>query len=396
MPDAYDFWAARITSEEVAAIDDFWLRFGEVAGRIERHFRGYAPGVNPDAEILTALGPLAEELTADFEVGAMGQLTLVVTAELRHSRRALARGTIWRAPERRGWRFSDVRAPVEETEAALDAIRLRSRSDGLAVTGIEVRRGAHRTIDLEATGTGELDFLADQAGVILAVLLGEAVDQDWLGEVASVPRSKLSRVGELLKKKTEDPAPWLPAFREAATAMLDEIRTELPKQPYAAHRMRVDDTQTFRLRPTPGDPSRRRDAMLYQSRDPKLLAARLANARVSGARFSRFGEVFCGLKIRRSGGRLAEAGEIASLGAVIEDALMSAGVGGLTGRAQGLEHAYVDLALTDLERGPQVLRQVLTEQDVTSPTWLIFDDVGLEDRYEPVLPQTPPTPMDQP
>lgn len=396
MADAYDFWAARISSEHVAAIDDFWLRFNEVAGRIERHFRGYAPKVNPDAEIATALGPLGDDLVCDFEVGAMGQLTLVVTAELRHSRRALARAAVWRAPERRGWRYSDVRAPVEELPEILEAIRLRSRSDGLSVEGIEPKRGAHRTIDLEATGAGELDFVSDQAGIVLGALLGEDVDQDWLGEVSSTGRSPMDRARRLLGRRAEDPGPWLLAFRDKAAAMMEEIRAELPTQPYGASRMRVDDTSSFRLRPASGDRSRRRDALLYQSRDAKLVAARLAGARICGCRFSRFGEVFCGLKIRRGSKRLAEAADIATLGGVIEDALMASKAGGVIGRATGLEHAYIDLALTDLERAPAILRTVLEAEEVTTPTWLIFDDAGLEDFYHPLMPQTPDTPMEQP
>ncbi|MEM9147544.1 MAG: hypothetical protein AAGC57_15250 [Pseudomonadota bacterium] len=395
MADAYDFWAARISSEKTAAIDDFWLRFTDVHRRIERHFQGYSPQVNPDAEMANALGGLATDLACDFEVSELGQITLVVTAELRHTRRALARAAVWRAPELRGWRFSDVRAPVSAADAALKAIRLRSRSDGLAVSSIEPRRGAHRMIDLEVRGAGERDFLADQAGIVFATLLGEDIDQDWLGEVGAEPQSVMTLARGLFSKKADDPAPWLRDFHDEAMAVIAATRDELPDRPYGAHRMRVDDTTNFRLRPTEGDRSRRRDALQYQSRDPKLVSARLGGARVAGQRFSRFAEIPCGLKIRTGTSRLTEAAEIASLGVVLEEALMAARIGGLTGRASGLEHAYIDLALTDIDRGAEVLRRTLAAQDITTPTWLIFDEAGLEDCYHPLMPQTQPTPMDE-
>ncbi|MEL6217647.1 MAG: hypothetical protein AAFR79_04150 [Pseudomonadota bacterium] len=396
MPDAYDFWAARITSRQAALIDEFWLRFGDIRSRIERHFRGYAPNVNPDAEIAGVLGGLSDDLACDFEVDTHGGLTLVISAELRHSRRPLARAALARGPEFPSWRFSDLRAPIADLSEAVQAIRRRSRADRIELSGIETRRGAHRMIDLGARGNGDGDFLGDQAGIVFSVLLGEEADQDWLGEVVSEPPSSSIRMRSLLRKKADDPTLWLELFRNEATAVIAELREERPERPYAEHRMRVEHMASFRLRPTPGDRARRRDALLYQSRDPKLVAARLAGARISGRRFSRFGEIPCGVKIRRGSPTLAEPEDIASLGMAVEHALMEAGVGGLTGRASGLEHSYLDVALQHLERGIDVLRDVLTEEGIVTPTWLIFDEAGLEDCYHPLMPQTQPTPMDEP
>jgi hypothetical protein len=394
MADAYDFWAERVPQEQVAAIDDFWIAFEEIAPRLERHFRGRAPSVDPQAELRRALGGLRERLVCDIEFGPEGTLVLVVTPELHHSRRALARAAITRAPDLPGWSVADARRPVAAIPDAMRAILARSRSEAFAVEEIEPRRGAHRLVDLVARGHGERDFIADQAGVIFSVLLGERADQDWLGETRGRRHPVRSLREALFGRQSPVNDRWMSEFREAALAIVERFEADRPERPFAETPMSVEETRSFRLRPRDGDAERRLDATLWQSRYPALAAARLAGSRVGALRFSRFGEVFCGLKIRRTRARpFEDLGEIATLAARLEEALMPAGLGGVIGRGSGIDHVYVDLALLNLRGGIEALRRALAEQGEAGPAWLLFDDAGLEDLYHPMTPKSPPTPM---
>jgi len=394
MADAYDFWAERLPSEDFVLIDDFWLRFAEIAPRIERYFRGLARGIDPDAEVRAALGPLADRLVCDFEFGAEGKLALVITPELYHSRRPLARAAVARAPQLPGWEVRDARWAVARVPDAVRAILGRSRSEALAVERLIPRRGAHRLVDLVAQGFGDREFLADQGGVIFSVLLGERADQDWLGTTYARRWPIVSLTSLSFRRERPRNDRWLTEFRERATDLIVAFEAERPARRFSDRPMRVEDTVSFRLRPGQGDRERRRDALFYQSRHSALTAARLAGVRIGGARFSRFKEIFCGLKIRRTNASpFAEVADIATLGARIEDALMGPKLGGVIGRASGLEHVYIDLALLDLRGSLDALRRALGNEGVLAPVWLIFDDAGLEDLYHPLMPQTPPTPV---
>lgn len=394
MADAYDFWAAHVPRDQVSAIDDFWLRFREIAWRIERHFRGQAPGIDADTEIRAAMGPLRERLVADFEFGPEGELVLVLTPELYHSRRPLARAAVARAPRLPGWSFRDTRRPVARIPEAVRAILARSRSEALAVEALRPRRGAHRLVDLVAHGHGDREFVADQAGIIFSVLLGERADQDWLGDTHGRPTARESLRKWLARRPEPRHDRWLSEFREQAIGIIEGCEADRPARPFVETPMNVDETVTFRLRPTPGEPGRRGDAMLWQSRYRAFTAARLAGVRIAGLRFSRFDEVFCGLRIKRTGASpFAEVADIASFAARIEERLMRAKAGGITGRASGVDNVYVDLALVDLDGAIAALRVGLVEEGVTGPAWLLFDEAGLEDRYHPMTARTPPTPM---
>ncbi len=394
MQDAYDFWAARILRSEQVAIEDFWRRFAETAPRIERYFRGLAPGFDADAELKRALGPLKERIVGDFEFGPEGGLVLVLTPELYHTRRALARAMVNAAPEIRGWKVRDARWPVARIPEAVRAILDRSRSEAMAVEAVTARRGAHRLVDIVAHGYGDREFLADQAGVIFSVLLGERADQDWLGTSTARSSSDFSLAQMFQRRPRPRNDRWLSEFRAAALSIIEAFETDRPAVPFAEAPMRVEDCVDFRLRPDGGDPARRRDAMVYQSRYPALTAARLAGVRIGSPRFSQFAEVFCGVKVRRTGAKaFSEVADIATLGARLEEALMGAEAGGVIARASGIEHVYVDFALRDVERAIPVIRRTLADERVTGPAWLLFDDAGLEDHYLPLTGKTPDTPL---
>ncbi|GMG80950.1 hypothetical protein LNKW23_01620 [Paralimibaculum aggregatum] len=395
MLDAYDFWADRLPRADLIAIDDFWQRFAELGPRVERYARGRLPNIDIHAELQAALGGLRDRVRGEFEFARGGGLALAITPELFHTRRPLARAFLRRAPELRGWAIRDARSASTEIPDAVRAILHRSRSEALAVEELVARRGAHRLVDLVAQGFGDHDFIADQAGVIFAVLLGERADQDWLGASDGRRWPMLGLRNLLASRRQTRNDRWLSEFRTTARAIIEGFEAERPEKPFVEVPMRVEDCVDFRLRPVGGDPARRHDAMQVQSRHPALTAARLAGARIAGVRFSRFGEIFCGLKVMRTGSSsFAEVADIATFGARIEERLAERRCGGVIGRASGIRHVYVDLALTDIEAAIAVLRRALADEGVLGPAWLLFDEAGLEDRYLPLTAKTPETPQE--
>lgn len=392
MLDAYDFWADRLPRDELFAIDDFWGRFIEIAPRVERFFKGRMPNLNVDAELKAALGAFADQVRGDFEFGPDGALVLVITPELFHTRRALARAFLRRAPDLKGWIVRDVRWPVPRMPEVVRAILDRSRADDLSVEGIRARRGAHRLVDIFVDGRGDQEFLSDQAGIAFSVLLGERADQDWLG-ASEVRRGPAVSLRGLTGQRAKSDR-WLTDFRAEALEIIESFEAERPDKPFVETPMRVEDCADFRLRPAGDHPARRDDAMQVQSRYPAMAAARLAGVRITGLRFSRFREVFCGVKIKRTdASHFSEVADIATLGARLEDALMESGTGGVIGRASGIRHVYVDLALADIEGALLVLRKTLAAEGVVGPAWLVFDEAGLEDLYLPLNAKTPETPF---
>lgn len=396
MSDAYDFWAQRLPRDEAREIDRFWERFADRAQELDRHLLGRAPGVDPDRLMREALGPLADRLFWEFgPTGADGQ-TLAITAELFHSRRALARAVMLRAPRLPGWRFTDQRPPVIRIADAIETVLWRSRADRIQVEAITPQRGAHRQVDLVAAGQGDPEFLADQAGIVFGALLGDVADQNWLGQCQAQVRSGGARFLRRLGQAAggQPPEAWLDRFRAAAVDVISGFEEERPREPFADSRMTPETLIEFRLNPQADNAERRQDAISYKTRYRPVVAARFAGAPVSSMRFSRYLESFCGLKIRRGEGLAVEdEAALGALAAEIERLMAPAGIGGVTGFGEGLAHVYIDLAIEDMEAAVGILRRALSEAGVTAPTWLLFDEAGLEDRYFPLTSHARATPM---
>ncbi|MGF1501581.1 MAG: hypothetical protein ACFBSD_07165 [Paracoccaceae bacterium] len=391
MADAYDFWAARLAPEEVGEVGAFWDRFVRVAVRIERYLRGEAPEVNLGQEMRMVMGPFSDRLFWAIEPSAGTGWHLVVTAELTHSLRPLARAIATRGQDLAGWSASDARLPVVEISAAVHAILDRSRSEAMAVEEIAPVRGAHRMVDLQVAGRGDADFLGDQAGVIFGVLLGDRADQDWLGEAYARRRGGPLAVLSARPRRNDR---WLTEFRNAAVDIIAAFEAERPERSYAEVPLKTDELHGFRLNPMAGDAARRRDVISYQSRNRALTAAIFAGARIGTLRFSRFHEAFCGIKIRRTEAQdFRQPEAVRKIAETVEEVLMKARLGGVTAFGEGVRHVYIDLAMLQVEPAMPILRAALRRAGVEAPTWLMFDEAGLEDRYFALTPDTQPSPV---
>src|SRR6056297_3292624 len=216
MSDAYDFWARRMPREDVLAIDDFWQRFAEITPRVERYFRGETTGLDVPDAMRAVLGRLSPRLVFDFEPVGDGRIALVLTAELQHANRPLARCAVLRAPRLPRWAVRDARTAAGSIPDAVRAILSRSRSEAMAVEEVRARRGAHRLVELSARGFGDAEFLGDQAGIIFSVLLGERLDQDWLGPSIGRRRPRVNWREAFRGRQAPRNDRWLTEFREAS------------------------------------------------------------------------------------------------------------------------------------------------------------------------------------
>jgi hypothetical protein len=112
-------------------------------------------------------------------------------------------------------------------------------------------------------------------------------------------------------------------------------------------------------------------------------------------RFSRCKETFAYVKIDGSNGL---GGSRVSDRAGIEDALdtelASDKLGIHIGGGTGLMYSYIDLALTDLDRGVERARKVLRKLKVPERSWVLFFDADLAAEWVGVYPETPPPPAE--
>jgi hypothetical protein len=122
-----------------------------------------------------------------------------------------------------------------------------------------------------------------------------------------------------------------------------------------------------------------------------------SNPDFHSGRFSRCGETFCYLKLDHRGvpreqwvdfrGRFEDA---------VEPELRRTGTGALFSAATGTTFSYIDLALTDVGRAMQVIRQALRPLDAPRNAWLLFFDPEYAAEWLGLWDDTPPPPGAQP
>jgi hypothetical protein len=124
---------------------------------------------------------------------------------------------------------------------------------------------------------------------------------------------------------------------------------------------------------------------------PELLKCFLRGQPFSCARFSRFGERFCYLKLDGDGER-SEPRLLArrALEDALSEALPNAGAGAVIGNGLGIRYAYVDLALANLDAAVLRALEVARKCGVPRRSWLLFCDGDLAAEWVGVWPDTPP------
>lgn len=393
MQDAFDFWSARVPGNKIAEIDAMWVRFAKAAPGLQAMLAAEVPDRRQlDQAMRPVLGEFAGKLEPDFAPGPAGPgtHTLVLSAGMAHQHRVLARAALDNAPDLRGWAFTDARPALRDATDADRVVARRDKAGSFKLAAVEPKIGPHRRLALEPSGNGDDTVLLRQAGLLFGLLLGEDVARDWMGPAEIKKRGLLGRIGG---RSGKIDARWCPDFRDRCNLLIGEVRTGLPDRPFAEQEYDRGKQVMYQANRLELDPAWRHDTITGYTVYRQMCQARMMGDPVAGARFSRFGESFCGLKIARTPDcRFDEIEQRVALAEGAHMMLSGREEGGVTGEASGRSHVYVDLALTDLSGGIATLAELLDKIELTGPAWLIFDEAGLTDLAIPLTPKTPSIP----
>jgi len=368
------------------AISQWWTAFEKQAPRIGRLFSGQEEWDLPEwmHEYLGAIHP---SLMWEFGPGVKRDgHRLVITPESRRDLRPLVREVLRRAPRLAGWEFYEYRLPESLEQAAL-AVEGRVGGDirGLQV---QVRRGEFNRVDLAYLGFSlDQDDEAKSAMAFIATetLLGEEMLDRWIGVI------------EVIAEPSEGSEPChIAALLRQVEETIDQIKASLPDRPW--HQIDLEQGVTWAT--LSGEPEEaddvpeQRDLFVAITPMPMLMQNALAGIPFDSARYSKFGERFCYLKIdgidENEGSAFHDREEVENaIDAVLRPASMGCSVGGGTGR----RYSYVELALCDLDRAWEQLRLVLRDGRLPTRTWLQFHDDDLRAQWRGLYDDTPPPPM---
>lgn len=386
-PDPDDRREAAARKRVLARIDHWWDQFESKSKALGDLFRGKKqwdlPGWMNDT--LQAIDP---HLCWEFgpAVRTDGH-RLVITPESRQHLRPLVRTILDRAPDLPGWEFYPYRLAedFEQAQASVEG-RTGGTLDGLTC---ELRIGEANRIDLlfrsPATRDAEDQDAFNVAFVATEVLLGEKALDRWAGaiEVDRPARGKGRAIPVARLKDTFD-------------ALVDSIRDRLPGKPFI-ERAGEDQWSLIQLEPEPADDyPGTSDLIVATARDVELWKATHAGTPFYSVRFSRCKETFAYVKVDKSHFRRGkEADDRGELEEALDEALGRDGLGVHVGGGTGLGYSYIDLALTDLDRGVERTRKALRKAGVPERSWVLFYDDDLAAEWVGVYPETPPPPAEE-
>ncbi|HVT45755.1 MAG TPA: hypothetical protein VMT00_15355 [Thermoanaerobaculia bacterium] len=221
-------------------------------------------------------------------------------------------------------------------------------------------------------------------------LLGEDILDQWIGpiEVAPRKRSLLRLIG-----READKGLTLQDLRREVSRRIDAIRASLPEKPCID---RDDEWTLWELKPDPFDDyPEQSDLFVGKSMVPAMWLALRSNEPFFSDSFSRHGETFSYLKLDGSEGldeeHFADKGEIED---AIDHALRAARAGCFIGGGTGLRYSYLDLALLDVDRAIDVVRNILQRGNIPKRSWLLFHDANLAAEWVGIWPDATEPPMD--
>ncbi len=370
-------------------IDAWWRSFAEKANDLVVLFEGKKKWDLPGwmTETLQAVHP---ELMWEYgpAVRVKGH-RLVITPESERALRPLVGTLLQRAPAIDGWEFYAHRLP-ESVAQALLAVQGRV---GFAIdedARVEVWNEEDRRVGLrfrfEAGAPPEDREAWHVAFVATEALLGEAVLDQWIGTIEATSVDDATRVAS--QEGDTVAVVGLAGLRREVEARIEAVRGALPPQPCIDR----DDMWTmWKLEPEEQtDYARQEDLYVAKSTDPATWTAARGGRSFDSSSFSRHGEQFCYVKLDGSEGldeeHFADKSEIEE---ALDEPLRATRAGCVIGGGTGLRYSYIDLALLDVERGIDIVRDVLRRGNITRRAWILFYDATLSAEWVGVWPDSP-------
>ncbi|MEM0944155.1 MAG: hypothetical protein AAGI70_09425, partial [Pseudomonadota bacterium] len=360
MNDAYDFWAARLPAPADRLIATFWETFTRLAPRLDAAFTSQDNGrVMAETELFAAaIDTVSDEIMFEFGPGAEGGHHLALTPELTHDLRPLCRALVRGAPDLARWSFSDAR-PALTGQSEIETALTGRLQDTPSITGAEARPGEAQGIDIIGRGRGAAEEIGREAATAFSVLVGEEIERDFFNRSEGV--SEGARMGRLFGKKGSN-LDWLPAFREQALDIHQGLLDARPAGAFAAAPTAKTEMALLQLGASEVDDESypRADLITYATAQATYAEARARGLVLPGVRFSRHGEMLCGIRIARSEARaFDEVTERNQLAEKIDGELRRRAIGGVFGEGHGAGHIYIDVSTLDIEAARTCIAEIL-------------------------------------
>jgi hypothetical protein len=378
--------AARV-QRMLTAIDHWWRAFQAKAGDLEALFARRSEWDLPRfmEDTLQAIHP---QLMWEFgpAVRQPGH-RLVITPESHRWLRPVVRTILEKAPKLAGWEFYPYRL-AETPQQAIAAVKARV---GVDISGalIDASVAPGRKIDLYFSFPGLPDLdeetATSAAFVATETLMGEQVLDTWIGTIGLLDDEHGSGGRPLSLERAQ----------ATVAALIRGSLDQLPSASLPDISAGGDIWATVELTPPEeaDDYPGQSDLVSAPTRNVELFQAAQSGALFTSACHSKVGELFCYLKLDATdvpSDRIVD--WRAAVEKAINSALVQAGVGCCIGGGKGLRYVYVELAVTNLAKAAQIIRQTLMHQKAPLRTWLLFHDDDLSAEWFGAYPQTPPPP----
>jgi hypothetical protein len=391
---------AAYRAEKHRQINAWWSAFAAKTNDLDRYFGGKAEWDLP-AWMQEHLSPIDEGLMWEFGPAVRGEgHRLVITPEAKHHLRPLVQTLLSRAPSLPGWEFYPGRLP-DAVEMVQQTVQARTGGE-IAGARVQAEPGHGGRVDLlfclpQCTEPDEQEQMY-VALVAAESLLGEETLDRWIGGISVEPLPKSGLLGMFRKsKRRADPARLvsLEQLRGVVESLIEHQRQQLPSNP-CWRWIEQAKWSICELRPEQAeDYARRDDLLLAVAAQPDVLEASGSGGVFDSARFSRCGEKFCYVKLDRLSdpdGDPEKYLDREPLDNAVNAKLVPAQLGCVIGGGTGLRYSYIDLALTDLQRGVAAVREALRDQNVPLRTWIQFFDDELAAEWVGVSSEAPPPP----
>jgi len=372
----------------VRAIRTWWEEFSRKADSIDALFRRAEEWDLPEW-MNRQLRQIHPELMWEFGPAVSGKgHRLVITPETRSELRPLVQEIIERAPRLAGWEFHAYRI-AESVEQSLRLVEARTELDLSNVT-VAASVGKDNRMDLVYRWDRvphNNDQAFDAAFVATESLLGEQALDRWVGVISLVDQQTPAEQGQR----------FLPLHRLQSTfdALIDSTISQLPAEPYSAL---TEETEwaVMKLQPEDArDYPERFDLLTCITCNPDLVGATFSEAPFFSERYSRCGETFCYLKIDGADTSTTDFQDRDDMEEAIRNALETQDLGALIGAGTGLRYSYMELALTDVDRGIAAVRRAMSEGNVPRRSWILFHDADLTAEWIGVYDDSPAPPLEK-
>lgn len=388
---------AKFKKEIIEKIDRWWSAFSQKTQELNDCFTGKTKWDVSKwmSENLHAIDP---KLMYEFGPAIKGPgHRLVITPEIERHLRPLVNTILELAPKFNNWEFYPYRLP-DDFKRAVDFVKSRTGGD---ITKLEVSPsiGEDNIINLNfhSVGTSDSDTERIRNDTFIATesLLGEEILDKWIGPIDITHHRKHSSLFSFFKVEEKiDYGTSIETLKPAVDQLLSELQSKLPDKPCYTF---IEDAKWIGWKQSPqkaADYPQRKDIFTGISGMPGMMIALSRGRPFYSECFSKCHEIFCYVKIdgTKDSNDPCFFSDREEIEKSLDSLLIPADAGCVIGGATGLRYSYVDLALTKLTEGINIVCNVLRKGNVSRRAWILFFDACLAAEWVGIYSDTPEPP----